>query len=182
MGDMPDEVDRVYQDFNLDDYLDEKGMTFGEGYAQYKRAQTQELVTLIKENRKETKMTNKLYETVNEKKREYGSFLAYNSAGQIILEMAGTKEVKAFNKDEVQKVLPYTVSVKFVLASSGNQTKAYEYLASKNDDLKVGDIIWLDGYDQFVRIDAVDTKSEKATAWLKGNKLLNVPLTVENSD
>ena len=59
-------------------------------------------------NEKENEMTNKLFQTKEEKPR-YGTFLAKNSKGETVLDMKGTGVPEAFGKNEIEEVLPYTI-------------------------------------------------------------------------
>lgn len=55
-------------------------------------------------------MAKDLYQTKKEP-IEYGTFLVKNSKGEMVLEMKGTGGVVAFRPEEIEKVMPYTVSV-----------------------------------------------------------------------
>ena len=120
------------------------------------------------EKQKQTGVTNmnKLYQTKEETPR-FGTYLAINSAGLIVLEMKGTGAVEAFDKKEVEEVKPYTVRVRF----TGSNQQGYEFFASKGD-VEKGDLLYLKGYNDLAQVIAVDTKSSKATKNLVGRKLL----------
>lgn len=116
---------------------------------------------------KEDNMT-KLYQTKEETPR-FGTLLATNSAGKLVLEMKGSGEVLTFEKKEVEEVKPYTVRIKF----QDSHTE-YEYLSRKGD-VEVGDMIILNGNGHIAKVTAVDTKSDRATKDLVGRKVLTAP-------
>jgi hypothetical protein len=107
----------------------------------------------------------KLYQTKEETPR-FGTHLAVNSAGKIVLEMKGSGEVLAFDKKAVEEVRPYTVDVKF-----NNSGTTYSYFAVKGC-VSVGDILLIDGGTDYARVMKVDSKSDKATKHLKGRRLM----------
>lgn len=118
-------------------------------------------------------MKNSLYQTIDGK--EFGTYLATDSAGRTVLEMKGTGEVKSFEKQEVEVVMPFTFAVRFL-----KNGKQYHYLGEK-DNVQVGDV--LVGFSQFgdhslqmAEVTAVDTKSEMATKQFVGRKLITEPL------
>lgn len=114
----------------------------------------------------ETTMT-KLYQTKEETPR-FGTLLATNSAGLLVLEMKGTNEVLTFAKGAVEEVKPYTVRVRSVPDTMG---KAYEYLSRKGD-VAPGDLIFVRNSADMARVEAVDTKSDRATVELVGRKVV----------
>jgi hypothetical protein len=101
---------------------------------------------------------NKLYQVKDQEL--YGVHIATNSEGKIVLEMKGTNEVKAYSKDQLEEVMPYTVGVKF---SVGGQNYHFE---TDKGSVSVGDlIVRMDGsYEgSFGEVVSVDTKSKQAT-------------------
>lgn len=112
----------------------------------------------------------KLYQTKEDPPR-FGTLLATNSAGLSVLEMKGTGEVLTFRPDAIEVVHPYTVDVVFLDGGNG----PYSFLSQKGD-VKVGDLLVLDGYESVARVKRVDTKSPKATKHLKGVKLVTTPI------
>jgi hypothetical protein len=116
-----------------------------------------------------TEMKNKLYQT-KEATARFGTLLATNSQGKLVLEMKGTGEVLAFDRDEIEVVMPYTFGVKF----PNNHTE-YHYLG-KEGEVEVGDMVMLDnsptGKFEIARVTSVNTRSEAATVVFKGSKLL----------
>jgi len=131
---------------------------------QTRRLQKQAFNNLIS---KEADMP-KLYQTKEETPR-FGTHLAVNSAGKIVLEMKGSGEVLAFDKKEVEEVRPFTVDVKFA-GFAGNAT-TYSYFAVKGS-VSVGDILMIEGGSDFAKVVRVDSKSDKATKHLKGRRLM----------
>jgi len=114
---------------------------------------------------KETTMT-KLYQTKEETPR-FGTLLATNSAGLLVLEMKGSGEVLAFETSAIEEVKPYTVCIQF-LDGSGRD---YQYLSRKGD-VEVGDLILCSsGSPTIARVRKINTASDKATVTLRGVKL-----------
>lgn len=114
-------------------------------------------------------MTDKtLFETAD---NLFGTKLAVNSAGKIVLEIKGTGEVKAYDKKDLTEVTPYTVAVKFL---NGNNIE-YHFVTSP-DKVKVGDVLLLkdsrkntqEYYSNLCYVSRIDTKSKGGTAELKG--------------
>lgn len=110
-----------------------------------------------------------LYQT-NEATPRFGTKLAVNSAGKIVLEMKGSGNVEAFDKDAVSVVMPYTVDVTF---QGGGGNYAFRTLPG---EVEVGDLLALHGYDNFATVVAIDTKSPKATKDLVGRRILTAKL------
>lgn len=119
-------------------------------------------------NAKENDMA-KLFQTKEETPR-FGTMLATNSAGKYVLEMKGSGEVLAFDKNDVEEVKPYTVGVRFEL----NGTE-YHYLSSKGA-VEKGDVLIVSGSGSLAFVTSVDNKSDKATKELTGRKLLTTPI------
>ena len=108
----------------------------------------------------------KLYQTKEETPR-FGTLLATNSAGLLVLEMKGSGEVLAFETSAIEEVKPYTVCIQF-LDGSGRD---YQYLSRKGD-VEVGDLILLSsGSPTIARVRKINTASDKATVTLRGVKL-----------
>lgn len=107
----------------------------------------------------------KLYVTKEETPR-YGHILATNSAGKFVMELRGSDEVITIEKHMVEAVMPYTVDVRFI-GGVNNNGQAYSFF-SKAGDLAVDDIMYLRDYNQFVHVMKVNSRSEKATAWIDG--------------
>ena len=98
---------------------------------------------------------------------QYGTYLTVNSSGQCVVEMKPSGELKAFAKDVVEKVMPYTVDVKF------GSSQGYAFL-SEEGAVKVGDVILRtdSGYEGSIGVvTKVNTKSTAATKELKGRVL-----------
>lgn len=112
----------------------------------------------LKENTKEENMT--LYQIKDTE--TYGTHIATNSKGHYVLELKGSGEVVAKDKKDIEKVVPYTVNLKFLSWNSG---KEYAYF-SKEGDVRVGDLVKVGS--GMAMITAVDTHSTKATKDLEG--------------
>lgn len=127
-------------------------------------------VVLLDERKTETeqgygKMKGKLFQT---KDGLFGIGLAVNSKGEYVLEMKGTGELAAYPKKDVELVMPFTFSVQF----NGAGTE-YSYLG-KEGSVKVGDLLLKTDSKGITvaKVTAVDTKSEKATKYFDGVKIV----------
>lgn len=110
-----------------------------------------------------------LYEWKDENKNTvYGTKLATDSSGNWVMEVKGTGNVVSVPKGSVEKVMPYTVSVRF---STTEKTYAYLSEAGKVDK---GDFVLTNAPSGFaiVQVVAVDTKSASATKELEVLKKL----------
>lgn len=116
-----------------------------------------------------TEMKNKLYQT-KESTPRFGILLAVNSQGKLVLEMKGSGDVLAFDKADVEVVMPYTFAVKFP-----NTGTEYHYLGTEGE-VEVNDLVMLDsspiGKFDIARVTAVNTRSESANVVFKGSKIL----------
>lgn len=124
---------------------------------------------------KENTMTEKkLYQInipVNTVK--YGHKLAVNSAGKWVMEIKGTGEVVTCDKDDVEEVMPYTVSVQF---QTGKQI--YNYLAEKGSvELNAFYIFDAPLGRAITQVVKLDTKSPAASVEFKPLAKLNVTLS-----
>lgn len=117
---------------------------------------------------KETITMSKLYQTVSEP-TQFGTFLAHNSAGQIVLEMKGSGGVAAFNPADVEEVRPYTVA-----AVSGGSPRHY---ITQKGSVEKGDVV-LTPTGTLLHIIRLDTKSAKVEGTLKGRKLITSEVTL----
>ncbi len=109
---------------------------------------------------------NTLYQT-NDKTPRFGTFLAKNSKGEIVLEMKGEGgAVEAFNADEIEEVQPYTVNLQPIDKSlSSVQVICHKRQVELDDvllELDTG-LIW--------RVTKLDTRcrspKENKSKWLK---------------
>jgi hypothetical protein len=117
-------------------------------------------------------MKGKLFQT-KEINPRFGIGLAINSTGKYVLEMKGTGDLEAYNKTDIEVVMPFTYGVKF-----DGQGTEYAYLG-KEGMVAVGDLLLkMDGTKgiTIAKVVAVDTKSEKATKYFDGVKLVTTPL------
>lgn len=101
-----------------------------------------------------------LYEIKRGDETLFAHKLGVNSQGRWVIEVKGSGEVLAVNKDIVSEVLPYTVNLKF-----GKQGKDYAYFDEKRS-VKKGDVLVVDDYDsggyQLAIVTGIDTKSRRA--------------------
>jgi hypothetical protein len=126
------------------------------------------------DQQKENTMTEKKLYQINipVSTVKYGHKLAVNSAGKWVMEIKGTGEVITCDKDDVEEVMPYTVSIQF---QTGKQF--YSYLAEK-------DSVELDAFYIFdaplgraiAQVVKLDTKSPTASVEFKPLAKLNVTL------
>jgi len=82
--------------------------------------------------------------------------------------MKGTGDLVAYDKNEVELVMPFTFSVQF----NGTGTE-YSYLG-KEGSVKIGDLLLKTDSKGITvaKVTAVDTKSEKATKYFDGVKIV----------
>jgi hypothetical protein len=118
---------------------------------------------------KDTPMTTKLYEVTTDGVTKYATKLATNSEGLWVMEESGTNLVFTAKAVDCQKVMPYTVSIKFI---DGNQRQmadatGYHYF-SKKGSVSVGDFLFVVSTSGLAVVTGVDTKSEQATKELVG--------------
>lgn len=107
---------------------------------------------------------------------QYGIGLAVDSTGKYVLEMKDGSGILAFDKKEVELVMPFTFSVQF----NGIGTE-YSYLG-KEGTVKVGDLLLkTDGTKgiTIAKVTAVNTRSDKATKYFDGVKVVTEPLANE---
>jgi hypothetical protein len=110
-------------------------------------------------------------------KKEYGTFLATDSEGKSVIELK-TGGIASFDEEALEKVMPYSVGVKFLndfSKNSTNESKQYNYLVKKGS-IKLGDLLYLDSTSGLAKVVELDTKSEQATAELSGWVLSGQPI------
>lgn len=131
---------------------------------QFKNMNT-DIVTLNEEKGRNTmaiENQNTLYQVTGTDK--YGIFLTTNSMGQAVLEMKdGKGTVQAFDKKDIEEVVPWTFFVKY---SNG---KCGSYKGDK-DVVNEGDILLGEDFD-FGRVTKVNTKDKLTGKYFKGYKL-----------
>jgi hypothetical protein len=106
---------------------------------------------------------------------KYGHKLAVNSAGKWVMEIKGTGEVITCDKDNVEEVMPYTVSVQFETGKT-----VYHYLAEKGSvELNAFYIFDSPMGRAIAQVIKLDTKSPAATKEFKPlAKLLTANVSV----
>jgi hypothetical protein len=125
--------------------------------------------------KKENTMTEKKLYQINipVSTVKYGHKLAVNSAGKWVMEIKGTGEVITCDKDNVEEVMPYTVSVQF---QTGKQI--YNYLAEKGSvELNTFYIFDAPLGRAIAQVVKLDTKSPAASVEFKPLAKLNVTLS-----
>lgn len=107
----------------------------------------------------------KLYQTKDEAPR-YGTLLAINSQGLLVLEMKDNPTVpEVFKKSEVDIVTPFTFEVQHL---GRNNTQTFV----GTDNIKIGDILMSMDTSTLMQVVKVNTKSEKAVKEFKGRRLV----------
>lgn len=114
--------------------------------------------------------TTALYVVKDDKGAElgYAKFLAYNQKNEAVVEFKNG-DIKAVLKEQLEEVIPYTVSVTF---TDGGES--YAYFAHEGA-VKVGDfVIGVGARSAFglCKVVGVNTKSRGAVKWLEGQKLV----------
>lgn len=124
-------------------------------------------------NKEEDMKKDDLVEVTTKTGKVFGAYIAEHS-GEYIVSVDG--KLTSCNKKDVEKVMPYTVSVSFLgdTRARSNPT-TYQYKANKSDKLKKGDLVFMTEYRNFVMIEQLDTKSSNATVELKGWKVQQGP-------
>jgi hypothetical protein len=89
-------------------------------------------------------------------------------------------QVEAFDKKDIERVMPYTFELQFVTSSQN-----YHFLGKKGC-VKVGDFIvntdslLKAGQFNVARVIAIDTRSETATKYFKGVRMLTESIDTSN--
>jgi hypothetical protein len=96
-------------------------------------------------------VTKKLYQT---KDGEFGEFLTRDSQGRMVLEMKGSGVVKAFDKNDIEEVKPYTVKIEHV---NGGEVRDYEF---KKGSVELGDILLHLSTGRLFRVIQLDSKAD----------------------
>jgi len=115
-----------------------------------------------------TRMTD-LYQTKKEPVR-YGTYLITNSLKQIVLEMKGEQGVvEAFNPDDIELVLPYSVSLQRQRIEGGQE--ALIHVVTEKGTVEVDDFLLELSTGYFWRVVKVDAKvkspKENKSKWMK---------------
>jgi hypothetical protein len=130
--------------------------------------------TLTKKQKENTMNEKKLYQIGDDFGGvKYGHKLAVNSAGKWVMEIKGTGEVITCDKDNVEEVMPYTVSVQFQTDKT-----VYTYLANK-DQVELNAFYIFDAAlgRAIAQVVKLDTKSPAASVEFKPLAKLNVTLS-----
>lgn len=106
-----------------------------------------------------------LYETTDGK---FGTKCGENSEGKWIIELKGAGgEVKAYNKDDLTEIVPYTVELMRLMNDPQLHPEKRHY-RSKKDDVKAGDVLMQVSTSALWRVVSVDTKCRTAQTSKKG--------------
>lgn len=79
------------------------------------------------------------------------------------MEIKGSGETLAVNKDQIEEVIPYSVGVKYL---GGGST--FHFQAEKGT-FELGDVVYSTDYDNPMIVSELDTKSKRATKKLTGS-------------
>jgi hypothetical protein len=122
-------------------------------------------------------MKGKLFQTKDDNR--FGVGLAINSKGEYVLEMKGSGDLEAFDKDSVEIVMPFTFAVRFSTSNT-----EYQYLG-KEGSVEPGDLLLAfesnhkKGGISIAQVTRVNTKSERATKHFSGVKVKTEPLEAD---
>lgn len=123
-----------------------------------------------KNPRKEKPMSsNPLYKVKSEE--TYGFVVGKDSRGRLLLEIKGNGNIRAFDKEEIEEVLPYTITVKY--------NGFTEHYLTEEGLYEKGDILLIQDDDDFVlaRVVEVNTRqkqaSEEASSFVIGKIQIN---------
>jgi hypothetical protein len=129
--------------------------------------------TLPKKQKENTMDEKKLYQIITDFGGvKYCHKLAVNSAGKWVMEIKGTGEVITCDKDSVEEVMPYTVSVQFQTDKT-----VYSYLANK-DQVELNAFYIFDSPmgRAIAQVVKLDTKAPAASVGFRPLAKLNVTL------
>lgn len=133
-------------------YLSSRGGLYEENYRRRRDQHDFELYYQPNEE-KETVMTD-LYQTKDAEPR-FGTKLTENSQGQYVLEMKGEGgKVEAFNPDDLELVVPYTVHLICVPPTDSSM-----HIQCEPGKLNKGDLLIYEANGRMFRVAAVDTKN-----------------------
>ncbi len=111
----------------------------------------------------EGQMTKQLYTWKNGDKELFGHKLSVASSGKWVMETKGKDaDVVTVDKELVEKVMPYTVSCTYL-----GTGKEYSFFAEAGS-VEVDDVVMHPHYSTPMIVTKLDTKSERASAWLEG--------------
>ncbi len=106
-----------------------------------------------------------LYQTKTAPER-FGTFLAKNSRGEIVLEIKGTGEVVAFKPDEIEVVTPYTVNLQPL-----DKALSSVHVLATIGEVELQDVLLELDTGIVFRVTALDTKAKSPkpnrSKWLK---------------
>lgn len=122
------------------------------------------------EKKEKTEMA-KLYEVTVGETVVFGTLLAQNSQGRLVLEIKGTNEVRDFDPKDVTEVVPYTVAIRVGVDVSGAKTVGASHYKCKPGALAVGDVV-LFSNGAFGRVTQIDTKKADGQSLKNARKLV----------
>lgn len=148
----------VFKKHQLEAYL---GVDYLDGSGYFKSKYQTERYFYEVQNKGESTMINQLYQIKD--KDVYGYKLATNSQGKIVFEVKGTAEVLTVDKNELIKVVPYTVACSF------NDGKTTLNFLSSLGAVEVGDVV-VSGH-RFYIVQKLNTQYEGQADYLTGKVL-----------
>ena len=121
-------------------------------------------------------MTQALFET---KDGKFGTKCGENSEGKWIIEIKGAGgEVKAYDKEDLTEVVPYTVELMRLNSEPHVKPEKRHYRAEK-DSVKTGEVLMQLTTSALWRVVAIDTKCRSAQSSKNGFvRLMTEPVTV----
>lgn len=127
------------------------------------------------ETEKGNEMTVKLFSWKQGGKEYFGEQLATNRDGKLVLQIKGSEEVVVKSKDEVEKVIPYTVQIT-QLSASGPGGGSHKDIHCEEGTVKAGEVL-MDGSGKLYRVTKMDTKCETPSTISGGwRKVVTEPL------
>lgn len=143
----------------------------GESYGSYDSRtwrEADDFVHLDPQPEKEPEMSQPVIALYETKDGKFGTKCGENSEGKWIIEIKGAGgQVKAYDKEDLTEVVPYTVELMRLNAERGVQPEKRHYRAEK-DSVKTGDVLMQLTTSALWRVVAVDTKCRTAQSSKNG--------------
>lgn len=115
-------------------------------------------------------MSQSLFQTKGENPR-FGTQIAVNSKGELVLEMKETGKVEVFSPEDVEEVVPHTVRVRFIYLN-GQKNEADVFVP--DGLLKKGDLLIDVSASQVVFVSVLETNTKKKNAANLSGKLKKI--------
>lgn len=105
---------------------------------------------------------------------QYGHDIGRNSKSQIVIEIKGSCEVRAFNPSDLTEVCPYTFKVQALGHRARNEPAYYCHYECTEGQVAVDQVLMSKSGNLYVVV-AIDTKNPNPKALFKGHKVPLVP-------